>query len=299
MLHVGLTGGLASGKSTVAALLAGHGGVVVDADRLAREVVEPGTPGLRAVVAAFGEDVLLPDGSLDRPALGRRVFGDDAARAVLNGIVHPLVREASAARVAELPDDAVVVHDVPLIVENGMAPQFHLVVVVAAPAGLRLRRAVARGLDEDTAAARIAAQADDDARHAVADVWLPNEGDEDALRDAVATVWRARLRPFADNLRSGTPAASTPLPAPAAGHGTPQQQVERLVARLRHVAGDDLAQLRYDPPAGRSTPFVLHGVGRLGERAAHDAGFVPTGPGRFASADPGRPAELALEPGGD
>jgi dephospho-CoA kinase len=132
MLNVGLTGGIGSGKSTVAELLAGHGAVIVDSGRIAREVVEPGTPGLAAVTAEFGTDVLTPDGALDRPRLGAIVFADEERRRALNAIVHPLVRARSAELEEAAPPDAIVVHDVPLLAENGLGPLFDLVLVVDA-----------------------------------------------------------------------------------------------------------------------------------------------------------------------
>lgn len=196
MLRIGLTGGIGSGKSTVAALLAERGAVVVDADRIAREVVEPGTPGLAAVVAAFGETVLAPDGSLDRPALAAVAFADDAARERLNAVVHPLVRERAAEIVAALPADAVVVHDVPLLVETGQAGSYDLVLVVETDPGTRVTRLVGRGLTEEDARARIAAQATDEQRRAVADVVLDNSGTPEELADQVARFWEERVEPL-------------------------------------------------------------------------------------------------------
>lgn len=195
MLRVGLTGGIGSGKSTVAALLARRGAVVVDADRIAREVVEPGTPGLAAVVEAFGDDVLAADGSLDRPALAAVVFADPEARARLDGIVHPLVRRRAAELLAGLPDDAVVVNDVPLLVETGQAGGYDLVVVVETDPGIRVARLVERGLPEDDARARIAAQATDEQRRAVADVVVDNRGTPEELAAAVDRLWADRIAP--------------------------------------------------------------------------------------------------------
>src|SRR5690349_23380850 len=143
-MRVGLTGGIASGKSTVVAILEELGAVVIDADRLAREVVEPGTPGLAAVVEAFGADVLAADGSLDRPKLGKIVFADEAARLRLNGILHPRIGALTAERAAAAPPDGIVVHDIPLIVEGGSGAGFHLVVVVMAAEEIRLRRLTER-----------------------------------------------------------------------------------------------------------------------------------------------------------
>ena len=195
MLRIGLTGGIGSGKSTVAAMLAEHGARVVDADRLAREVVEPGTPGLAAVVAEFGDGVLTPDGALDRPALASLVFADPALRARLDGVVHPLVRARAAELVAESPADAVVVQDVPLLVETGQAGLFDLVLVVEADPETRVARLVQRGLSESDARARIASQATDEQRRAVADVVLTNDGDREALAAAVGRFWAERVRP--------------------------------------------------------------------------------------------------------
>jgi dephospho-CoA kinase len=202
VLRVGLTGGIGSGKSTVARRLVEHGAMLVDSDVLAREVVGPGTDGLAAVVEEFGGRVLGADGRLDRPALASIVFGDEAARTRLNRIVHPRVRARSEELIAAAPADAVVVQDVPLLVEGGMAPAFPLVVVVHSNAEVRVRRLVAeRGMPERDARARIAAQADDDERRAVADVWLDNSGTLGELVAAVDALWRDRLVRFEENVR--------------------------------------------------------------------------------------------------
>jgi dephospho-CoA kinase len=193
MLRIGLTGGIGSGKSTVSALLAERGAVVVDADSIAREVVQPGTPGLAAVAEAFGTDVLAADGSLDRPALAAVVFADPEARRRLDGIVHPLVRARAAELEAAAPPGAVVVHDVPLLVETGQAGRFDLVLVVAADVETRVARLVGRGLTEDDARARIAAQATDEQRRAVADVVLDNSGTREQLAAQVDRFWRERI----------------------------------------------------------------------------------------------------------
>lgn len=193
MLRIGLTGGIASGKSEALRRFAELGAVAIDHDALAREVVAPGTVGLDAVVAEFGEEVLRPDGELDRPALGRIVFADDDARERLNAIVHPEVRRVAAereAKAAATAPDVVVVHDIPLLVEVGQADRFHVLVVVDAPADLRLRRLVeGRGLSEDEARGRIAAQVDDDVRRAAADVVLDGTGTPEQLREQVDALW--------------------------------------------------------------------------------------------------------------
>ncbi|MGW5684515.1 dephospho-CoA kinase [Nonomuraea sp. NPDC003754] len=191
MLKVGLTGGIGSGKSEVSKRLAQRGAVVIDADKIAREVVEPGTQGLARVVAAFGEEILRPDGSLDRERLGSIVFADPDKLATLNGIVHPLVGERVARLQQDAPDDAVVVYDVPLLVENKLAPMYEVVIVVDAADEVRLERLTrVRGMSEQDARARIAAQAGREERLAAADVVIPNEGSLDDLDARVAEVWR-------------------------------------------------------------------------------------------------------------
>ncbi|WP_326747827.1 dephospho-CoA kinase [Streptomyces virginiae] len=190
MLKVGLTGGIGAGKSEVSRLLAGYGAIVVDADRIAREVVEPGTPGLAAVVAAFGESVLTAEGTLDRPKLGSIVFADPAKLRTLNAIVHPLVGARSAELEAAAGADAIVVHDVPLLTENGLAPLYDLVVVVDATPGTQLARLTAlRGMAEEEARARMATQATREQRLAVATLVIDNDGPLEALELQVRKVW--------------------------------------------------------------------------------------------------------------
>lgn len=247
MLWVGLTGGIGAGKTAASRALVARGAALVDADRIAREVVEPGTPGLAAVVDAFGSDVLLPDGSLDRAAVGRRVFGDDDARRQLTAIVHPLVgaRTAELAQQAEAGGAQLLVHDVPLLVENGLAPLYHLVLVVEAPLGDRLHRLTAgRGMAEDDARARMAAQADDAARREVADVVLRNDADIDALDAAVGQLWEARLAPYAVNVSAGTPAPRSGVRLHDADPDWPRQG-RRLVERLRAVCGPAAVEVRH------------------------------------------------------
>jgi len=196
MVEVGLTGGIGSGKSEVSRLLASYGAVVIDADKLAREVVEPGTAGLARVVKEFGEGVLRPDGSLDRERLASLVFADDAARQRLNGIVHPLVGERAAALKGQAREDAVLVHDVPLLVEARLAALYDLVVVVDAPVETQIDRLVRlRAMTEEEARARIAAQASRDERRAVADVVIDNSGTLEELEAQVRELWEElRLR---------------------------------------------------------------------------------------------------------
>ena len=192
MRRIGLTGGIGSGKSTAAARFAELGATVIDSDRLAREVLAPGTPGLAAVVDRFGVDLLDADGSLDRARLAAVVFADSTALADLNAIVHPQVAERTAQLMAAAGPDAVVVHDVPLLVENGLAGRYDAVVVVEAPLPQRLSRLQARGLDADAARSRIAAQASDEQRRAVATVVLDNSGSMAELHAQVDQFW-ARL----------------------------------------------------------------------------------------------------------
>ncbi|MFF5511869.1 MULTISPECIES: dephospho-CoA kinase [Streptomyces] len=190
MLKVGLTGGIGAGKSEVSRLLARYGAVVIDADRIAREVVEPGTPGLTAVVEAFGPGILTQDGSLNRPALGSIVFSDPARLATLNNIVHPLVGARSAELERAAAAGAVVVHDVPLLTENGLAPLYDLVVVVDAKPAIQLDRLVRlRGMTESDARARMDAQATREQRLAVADLVIDNDGPLEDLESQVRTVW--------------------------------------------------------------------------------------------------------------
>jgi dephospho-CoA kinase len=189
-MHVGLTGGVASGKSTVAATLRELGAVVVDADVLAREVVEPGTPGLAAVVAEFGPEVLTSDGHLDRVRIGSIVFADADRRAALEAIIHPRVRERAAEIAAAAPAGVLVVHDIPLLVETGQEGHFDAVVVVDVPPDVQLERAIRdRGWSEDEARSRIAAQATRGARLAAATHVIDNSGTVEDLRQRVTEVF--------------------------------------------------------------------------------------------------------------
>jgi dephospho-CoA kinase len=251
MLRIGLTGGIGAGKSAVSAQFSQCGGVVVDGDVIAREVVEPGTEGLAALVDAFGDDILLPDGALNRPALAAKAFSSDETRATLNGIVHPLVGKRRAELIAAVPKDSVVVEDIPLLVESGMAPMFPLVVVVFADAEVRLTRLVQqRGMDEDDARARIAAQASDQQRRAVADVWLDNSGTPEVLAERAREVWDQRITPFAANLSAGQ-VVSPPVRLVPADPVWPDQAA-RIVARLKTACGANA--LRVDHIGSTAVP---------------------------------------------
>ena len=189
MTRIALTGGIASGKSFVAAELEALGAVIIDSDVLARDVVAPGTPGLAAVVGRFGDAVLRADGELDRAALGAIVFADDAARADLNAIVHPLVR-ARAEEIEEGVADGVVVHVIPLLVEAGLVDGFDRVIVVDLPVEDQIRRLMARnGVTREQAEARVRAQATREERLAVADRIVDNAGDPAATVAQVDEIW--------------------------------------------------------------------------------------------------------------
>jgi dephospho-CoA kinase len=238
MLRVGLTGGIGSGKSTVARRLAEHGAVLIDADAIARQVVAPGTPGLQAVLAEFGESLRAPDGSLDRAALARVVFADESRRQALNAIVHPLVAAKRSELVDDAAPDAIVVEDIPLLIENDLGAVFHLVVVVSAPAEERVRRLVAeRGMTTDDAWARVRTQADDDARRAAADVWLDNSGSVAELLTAVDALWGGRMVPFERNVRTRTIVWGPERPALVRYDQTWRDQAGRLCARVAFAAG--------------------------------------------------------------
>lgn len=236
MLKVGLTGGIGAGKSAVAQSLVRRGAVLIDADRLAREVVAAGTDGLAAIVEAFGPEVVGPDGELDRPALGARVFRDETDRRRLEGIIHPRVRARTAELTSAAAPDAVVVNDVPLLVEAGLAASYHLVVVVDADVAVRTRRLVsARGMTAEEAAARIAAQADDAIRRAAADVVLANNAGLDELDAQVGRLWRDRLYPYEENLRLGRHAPSDGVLRVVPPDPTWPEQADRVIARIRHA----------------------------------------------------------------
>ncbi|GGC88803.1 hypothetical protein GCM10011512_14720 [Tersicoccus solisilvae] len=313
MLRIGLTGGIAAGKSVVATRLSERGAVLVDADRLSREVVAPGTDGLDAVVDAFGRGVLGGDGSLDRAALGSLVFSDEDARRTLNDIVHPRVRAEAARRIAAAPLDAVIVQDIPLLVETGQADAFPLVVVVQAPAGARVRRMVEqRGMSDADARARMAAQATDAERAAVADVLLHNDGTVEDLRAAVDRLWDERIVPFDANLAAGRPsdaAIARATLASGAGPDLDGAALARAAARIRHAGADSLQRVT---PAVRSDdsaagPDLIAVAARPGDldalatavtAAGHPpvppAGSVPGARRLHGSADPGQPVVVLL-----
>ncbi|MET8757322.1 dephospho-CoA kinase [Lentzea sp. NPDC004782] len=310
MLRVGLTGGIGSGKSTIAKLLADKGAVVIDADKLAREVLEPGTEGLREVVKAFGDDVLNGDGTLNRAALAAKAFVSEEARQTLNSITHPRIGALTGQRMAEAPEDAIVVHDIPLLVERDIAAVYHLVIVVYADVETRLRRLVgSRGMDRRDAENRIAAQATDEQRRAVADVWLDNSGE---VPD-VTGLWD-RLVGFEKNVRTQSYASGPPIVVPYDGRWP--AQARRIARRISVAAGGRRVEhIGSTAVPGLAAKDVLDFQLAVEDMAAADslretlaqAGFpyvgpyedTPRGDGDWskrlhAGADPGRRVNLHL-----
>lgn len=281
MLTVGLTGGIGSGKSTVARLLEGLGAIVVDADRVARQVVEPGSPTLAALADRFGDAVVRPDGTLDRTGLAALVFPDPAALEDLNAITGPAIAERVTRLRAAVPPEAVTVYDMPLLVERRLWPYEHLTVVVAAPEAVRLERLVsARGLAEPDARHRMAAQASDEERRAAADVWIDNSGTVEQTREQVHRLWHERLVPYNANLLTRVPsqvrAGSRPVPPDPAWPA----QAGRLAARVETALLDVL-------PAG---DVAVHHVGptSVPGLAARDILDLQLAVPRLADADASR-----------
>lgn len=306
---IGLSGGIGSGKSTVARHLHALGAAVIDADQIAREVVAPDSPGLAAVAAAFGNQIL-SDGALDREALGRIVFSDPAARRQLESITHPLIAQRTRQLVAECGNDAIVVHEIPLLVELHREADYHLTVIVQTSEQVRADRLVqTRGMSRADALARIAAQATDDARRAAADVLLPNESTESDLLSAVDELWASRIVPFADLLSARRAAARrapwlTPVSAQLVADAA------RLAARVASVTAADVrpagpAAVGDDPAP--DVPEVRALVEKCDQALADaltDKGFPPTEPIRawgFAAGccDPLRPARIHVRCGAE
>jgi dephospho-CoA kinase len=239
MLRVGLTGGIGSGKSTVARTFAARGATVVDADAIAREVVEPGTRALRAIVERFGPGILRSDGSLDRPALGRIVFEDREALRDLEAITHPAIWEVTATRLATARRNGVVVHDMPILVEKRLTADYHLVVVVDTPEEERVRRLVAdRGMSEQDARNRIAAQASDAERYAAADAVLDNTGSLERLESLAEELWESRILPFDANLRLGVVSRRPDRLTLSGPQARWADDADRLIGRIRRALGE-------------------------------------------------------------
>ncbi|PXW26970.1 UNVERIFIED_CONTAM: dephospho-CoA kinase [Williamsia faeni] len=304
MIRVGLTGGIGAGKSTVARTLTERGAYLIDADVIAREVVAPGSDGLAQLVETFGADILLPDGALDRAALAAKAFVDDEQRKKLNGITHPLVGARAAELLDAAPADAIVLQDIPLLVENHTAPFFHLVVIVHADEDVRLARLTGqRGMPEDDARARIRSQASVEDRRAVADVWLDNSGTPDDLAAKAAALWDERLVPYERGVRTRTCA-----PQPSTEVAYREQwpvDATRLTNRLRVLGGDKIADIKHvgrTSEVGAAAPDVIELDVALAAGASaadlidplSDGGFPERSPGVHANADPGRAVTLNL-----
>ncbi len=245
MLKIGLTGGIGSGKSTVAARMSHLGALVVDADAVAREVVAPGTHGLAAVVERFGPDVLGEDGGLDRGALASRVFADPSARADLEAITHPLVAARTAELMASVPADRIVVYDVPLLVEKRLGAAYHLVVVTDATRTIRAKRLQQRGMTEADARARMAHQATPEQRRAAADVVLDNNGTPDQLLESVDALWRDRLVPYDENLRAGRRHRRSDVPILSDYDEDWPHAAERAIGRISLALGERAPEIEH------------------------------------------------------
>ncbi|MFC8304560.1 dephospho-CoA kinase [Specibacter sp. NPDC057265] len=306
MLSLGLTGGIAAGKSLLTTRLRELGAVVIDADRLARDVVAPGTPGLAAIVANFGDRILQPDGSLHRAKLGSLVFADQSARESLNAIVHPRVRRAANALKRDAGEGSIVVQDIPLLVESGQQASFHLVLVVQARAEERIARMVLdRGMTREDAVARMSAQASDEQRAAAADVVISNNGSPEQAVAELDALWRERLLPFAANMAARRPADHVAGKPGAAGNGGAEAARVRLAARLEHVvdgldcavesdAGGLVFTIRQRPEAvapGEELTTALAGAGFFPKP------MPPSGPEVLYSADPAVVAGVRIMPG--
>lgn len=313
-LLIGLTGGIGAGKSTVAAHFRARGATVVDADAIAREVVEPGEPALVALVAEFGDGILTEAGELDRAALASAAFAAPERTAALNAIMHPAIGDRTTARLAELADHGVAVHDVPLLVENGMTARYHLSVLVDVPEEIRLERlTTSRGLDREDALRRIRAQADDEQRRLACDAILDNSTTERELEARFTALWEERIEPFRRHRADGTPAPSSGRTEGEESARALDAAGTRLVARIERAAS--AAQVActatHEPgPEGVEISLTVQdedAATRLRGVLA-DVGFAPAADGaarlaetaRFAHTDPGRPAFVAVDlSGGD
>ena len=296
MLNVALTGGIGSGKTTVANLLVDLGAKLIDADVLAREVVAPGTPALTEIARVFGAAVADPSNGLDRAALAEIVFADPEARERLNGIIHPAVREAAAAEreaITAIDPEAIIVEDIPLLAETGGAGRFHAVIVVDTPLELRVGRLEQRGLPPEQARARIAAQASDADRLAIADILITNDAALTDLAAAVGEVWENRLLPYRDAL-AGRGRECRPAAGRRPGHG--ERSLVRVRAALEEAGARAARVAAGEDSAGTDLLTLTLPPGHPGAaQILAAAGFVPTtgGAGRYVSADPA--SRLALQ----
>lgn len=313
-----MTGGIGAGKSTVSAAFADCGGVIVDGDVISREVVEPGTEGLAKLVEAFGEDILLPGGALNRPALAAKAFQNDDQRATLNGIVHPLVGKRRQQIIDSVAEGTVVVEDIPLLVETGIAPFFPLVVVVWADEETRVTRLVKRGLPEHDARARMKAQASDEQRRAIADVLLDNSGTQEELVEKARQLWFDRVLPLADNIRAGRVVRTAPrlVPHDPAWAADAQRIINRVkaaagakVLRADHIGSTsvdgldakDVVDIQVTVASLEDADEIAGALAAVGYPwlADHDSDVAHDDTGRWGkrfhgAADPGRPANIHL-----
>lgn len=307
MMRIGLCGGMGSGKSTVAALLRERGAHLIDADAIARDIVQPGSAALLEIGARFGPRVLLPDGSSDRAALARIAFSDAQALQDLEAITHPRIWAATNEQFAALPADAIAVHDMPLLVEKRMSPEYHLVIAVLADPERRIRRLVdQRGLDLADVLRRITVQASDAQRRAAADVLIDNNTTPRELAAQVGQLWHERIAPFAANLAAGLPASPTRISADAV---ILAQQAARIAARIRRAesGGDHLDAVPVRMTLLQRRTQILHvaiPAGQHGEDPQRDevsrrltqAGFPPIAAeaNHRGNADPAWPADIEL-----
>lgn len=287
MLLIALTGGIGSGKSTAAAFFRQSGAEVIEADELAREVVDVGTPGLAAVKAHFGDQVIRADGSLNREVLATIIFADPDHRAALEQIIHPLVQHLFDERIRRVPKESVVVYEIPLLAEVGRADEFPLVIAVETPLSMRIERMAKRGLTQEQAMARISEQASNVQRREIADIVLTNSKDEMSFKDSLAATWNLRLKPFAENLAIDRPAEIDQPNRDSLPNLLPMsQQVERIAKRIENLAGGSveiasLHELRLVTDEVDLVKKLIH------------LGLVEVEPDlHFASADPGRPFNL-------
>jgi len=308
MLRLGLTGGIGSGKSTVAARFRELGAVVIDADQLAREVVAVDSPGLASIHARFGDVVMAPDGSLDRGALGAIVFADAQARKDLETITHPLIGARTRSLMESAAPEKIVVHEVPLLAELDMGAAYHLTVVVGADDDVRLSRLTGeRGFSQADARARIAAQASDRVRRAAADVWLDNNGTRQGLVAQVDALWRDRVTGFNDNLSSGSASRLSDYLAVASYDDSWPTTATRLIRRVslalgeRAVALEHIGSTSVPGLIARNVIDLQVGVQVLAEiddavftGALADSGFPRVGQYLHGSADPGRIVSLHI-----
>jgi dephospho-CoA kinase len=295
MLRVGLTGGIGSGKSTVAQRFRELGAVVIDADELARDVVALGSAGLAAIRERFGAAVIARDGSLDRGALGRIVFADPKARKALEAITHPLISARTRSLMESASPEQIVVHEVPLLVELDMAAAYHLTVVVGTDNDHRMARLTGgRGLTQADVRARIAAQAGDRERRAVADEWLDNNGTVDELVVQVDALWRDRIVGFNDNLVSGSVSGQPESPALCAYVDSWPETAARLIRRVAQALGEQAMAIEHvgatSVPGLPARDVIDLQVGVRALAEADEAGFVR------ALAESGFPRLRADEP---